>query len=156
MILKDKNERTRFFRFAVVGIIGAVVDFGIFNLLHSRQALPIAWSSGISFVAAVLSNFLWNRYWTYPESKTKNLTRQLFQFVAVSLIGLTIRSITIAPLESFINKILTALNLNIPIENSVISANCSLAILILVVMLWNFFANRYWTYSNVVLEEKVS
>jgi len=153
MILTDKNERMRFFRFAIVGIIGAVVDFGIFNILHSIVALAIVWASGISFIAAVVSNFLWNRYWTYPESKTKKITRQLIQFVTVSLIGLGIRSLTITPLENFLNQVLDNFNLHVPIKNSVISANLSLAILIIVVMFWNFFANRYWTYNNVVLEE---
>lgn len=153
MILTDKNERMRFFRFAIVGIIGAVVDFGIFNILHSIVALAIVWASGISFIAAVVSNFLWNRYWTYPESKTKKITRQLIQFVSVSLIGLGIRSLTITPLENFLNQVLDNFNLHVPIKNSVISANLSLAILIIVVMFWNFFANRYWTYNNVVLEE---
>jgi putative flippase GtrA len=33
-ILTDPRERTRFTRFAVVGIIGAVVDFGTYTVLH--------------------------------------------------------------------------------------------------------------------------
>lgn len=156
MLLTDKKERTRFFRFAIVGIIGAGVDFGIFNLLHSGFSFAIVWASGISFISAVVSNFLWNRYWTYPESKTKKITRQLFQFVAVSLIGLGIRSASITPLENFIKKTLNNFNLHVPISNTVISANLSLAILIIIVMFWNFFANRYWTYGNVVLKEQNS
>ena len=39
MILANPKERTRFVRFAIVGVIGAIVDFGIFNLL-----LAIAWA----------------------------------------------------------------------------------------------------------------
>ena len=33
--VKNNKEVTRFLRFAVVGTIGAVVDFGVFNLLSS-------------------------------------------------------------------------------------------------------------------------
>jgi len=33
-LLSNSRELTRFLRFAVVGIIGAIVDFGIENLLH--------------------------------------------------------------------------------------------------------------------------
>ena len=33
MILTETKERVRFLKFAVVGTIGAVVDFGIANLL---------------------------------------------------------------------------------------------------------------------------
>jgi len=31
----------------------------------------------------------------------------------------------------------------------VISQNLALAISIIIVSFWNFFANRYWTYGNV-------
>ncbi len=50
-------ERTRFFKFAIVGAIGAVIDFGIFNLMLAVTSFPSVWCSSISFVAAVLSNF---------------------------------------------------------------------------------------------------
>lgn len=76
-ILTNPRERTRFLRFAVVGIIGAVVDFGVMNLLSSLFPVPIVignvvisplvWAGTISFIAAILSNFTWNRYWTYPD-----------------------------------------------------------------------------------------
>ena len=32
-IITDRQERTRFLKFMVVGTIGAIVDFGILNLL---------------------------------------------------------------------------------------------------------------------------
>ena len=32
-ILTNPRERTRFVRFAIVGVIGAIVDFGVMNLL---------------------------------------------------------------------------------------------------------------------------
>ena len=69
-------------RFAVVGIIGAVVDFGTFNLLVNL--LHVAWqsvASVISFTAAVVSNFLWNRFWTYPDSRSKSIPKQVVQFI---------------------------------------------------------------------------
>ena len=34
-VLNNPRERTRFLRFAAVGMMGAVVDFGTFNLLSS-------------------------------------------------------------------------------------------------------------------------
>ena len=79
-IVTNPQERTRFFRFAVVGIIGAVVDFGTFNLLTNIAGLTVVWASVFSFLAAIISNFTWNRYWTYPDSRSKPLWRQLFQF----------------------------------------------------------------------------
>ena len=66
--LKNPAERTRFLKFCVVGVIGFVVDFGIMNLiLHFTGNARLA--STVSFIAAVISNFIWNRYWTYPDSR---------------------------------------------------------------------------------------
>jgi putative flippase GtrA len=55
-ILTNPRERTRFLRFAVVGTIGAAVDFGVFNLFTSVfHVVPVV-SSVISFIAAVTNN----------------------------------------------------------------------------------------------------
>ena len=98
----NSKERSRFLRFAVVGAIGAVVDFGIFNLLSSTKILPAIWASVVSFICAVVSNFLWNRFWTYPDSRGKKIGHQVFQFTLVSLIGLGIRT----PLFAWLEKVL--------------------------------------------------
>ncbi|NMB69377.1 MAG: GtrA family protein [Chloroflexi bacterium] len=150
MILTNQKERTRFLKFAFVGAVGAVVDFGIFNLMAGPLHVSAIWSGMTSFVAAVVSNFLWNRYWTYPDSRSKPLTHQLTQFVLVSLVGLAIRTILFSLLETsfirFANNILPA---NFPFTPVTVGHNVMLAFAILIVMLWNFIANRYWTYSDV-------
>ena len=79
-ILTNPRERTRFFRFAIVGIIGAIVDFGVMNLLVGIFRFPLVLAGTISFIAAIISNFIWNRYWTYPDSRSKSVFRQLIEF----------------------------------------------------------------------------
>ncbi len=150
MIITNPRERTRFLRFAMVGVIGAVVDFGTFNFLTITTPIPAVWASVISFTAAVVSNFLWNRFWTYPNSRSKAISRQVGQFILVSVIGLGIRT----PLFAFLEKVLLrffagVLPKNFFLPSTFVGHNTALAIAILVVMLWNFFANRYWTYNDV-------
>jgi len=149
MIMSNARERTRFLRFLVVGTIGAVVDFGTFNLLTYGLHLNAIVSSVISFIAAVFSNFMWNRYWTYPDSRSKPIHHQMVQFLLVSLIGLGIRT----PLFAWLERVLIRLAGNLLLPNfltpSFLGHNVALAIAIVVVMLWNFFANRFWTYSDV-------
>ena len=150
-IVTNPRERTRFFRFAVVGIIGAVVDFGTFNLLTNFAGLTAVWASVISFVAAIFSNFTWNSYWTYPDSRSKPLGRQLIQFSAVSLLGLLIRTPIIYFLEPLFYNIFSEFAF-LPIgfiTAEFLANNLALAIAVIVVMFWNFFINRYWTYSDV-------
>lgn len=149
MIFSNSKERTRFIRFAIVGIIGAVLDFGIFNLLLSLTATKSIQASAISFIVAVCSNFILNRYWTYPDARAKSFLRQFIQFSIVSLFGLGIRVGLFAVLENFLINLSAQLNPFAFVTPQFLGHNLTLAFAILVVMLWNFFANRFWTYNEV-------
>src|SRR5258708_4148907 len=70
------KEVERFLKFAVVGTIGAVLDFGILYILQAtilppHTTLNVVIATTISFLTAVCSNFIWNRYWTYPDSRSR-------------------------------------------------------------------------------------
>jgi putative flippase GtrA len=150
MILTDPQERGRFLRFAMVGVIGAVVDFGTFNLLVNLAHITAVCASVVSFTAAVVSNFLWNRFWTYPDSRSKAVGKQVAQFILVSFIGLVIRTPLFAWLEKIcIQNFSRLLPASFPFSSTFLGHNFALAIAVLVVMMWNFFANRFWTYNDV-------
>lgn len=149
MILTNPRERTRFLRFAGVGVIGAVIDFGVFNLGISLLRLPSVIAAAISFTLAVISNFFFNRYWTYPDSRSKHVAAQVVQFTIVSLVGLGIRTLFFTWMEPPLIRIFQASSYPPPLTPNFLGHNLTLAISILVVMLWNFFANRYWTYADV-------
>jgi putative flippase GtrA len=138
-------------RFAVVGIIGAIVDFGTFNLLTVVFKIPAVLASVCSFCAAIVSNFTWNRYWTYPDSRSKQLSNQLIQFGITSMIGLMIRTPLFVIIESPLRNLFTGFRLpDMPFfEPDFLGHNMALAIAVIVVMFWNFFVNRFWTYSDV-------
>lgn len=167
------KEAERFFKFLVVGAIGFVVDFGIFNLLLNpvntwlspgnwlynlladlgfgdyfiTHAGPVI-ASTVSFVAAVVSNFLWNRYWTYPDSRSRSRRRQFTMFFIVSVIGVLIR----IPIVFIMTPIFRSLVGGIgPLEayTTRLADNLSLMVAVVVVLFWNFFANRHWTYNDV-------
>lgn len=149
-ILTSQQERTRFLRFAVVGAIGAVVDFVVFNFLTQLTHIVPVWATAISFVAAVCSNFIWNRFWTYPDSRSKAILTQISQFFLINSIGLGIRIPLFAWLEVvLITAISRLVKPTFFLSPTFIGHNLSLAAVILVVMLWNFFANRFWTYNDV-------
>jgi putative flippase GtrA len=167
------KEAERFLKFLVVGGIGFVVDFGIFNLLlnpintlvspgnalynmlaglgfsdYFITHLGPTIASAISFAAAVCSNFLWNRYWTYPDSRSRSRRRQFTMFFIVSVIGVLIR----IPIVFFMTPLFRSLVGNIGALQAYttrLADNLSLAVAVLVVLFWNFFANRHWTYNDV-------
>ena len=170
-IANNQKEFTRFYKFLVVGTIGALVDFTTLNVLlnpvnrlvapggalhtpllrisqtPADLAPPIAGT--ISFVLAVLSNFLWNRLWVYPDSRSKPLGRQLTQFFLVNLIGIAIRVpiLTFAhrPFAHLISTLIPALT---P-QAARLGSNMALALAVGIVLFWNFFINRVWTYNDV-------
>ncbi len=149
-VLINPKERTRFLRFLVVGTFGAFVDFGIENILHRFLGIPYVWSGTISFICAVLSNFFWNRYWTYPDSRTKPLIGQLVQFFMVNVTGLVIR----IPILRFLEPVMTNIFQIMPgkyllLPPDAMGENVTLAIAVGIVLFWNFFVNRYWTYNDV-------
>jgi len=152
MIFTNAKERSRFIRFAIVGAAGAVIDFGVFNFLTNLVGFfkeNVVWASVISFILAVISNFTWNRLWTYPDSRSKPMARQLTQFVAVSVIGLLIRTPLFSYLEKALTEFFTGRWTFKPLTPVIVAHNLALAIVILIVMVWNFIANRYWTYNDI-------
>jgi putative flippase GtrA len=149
MILTNDKERIRFFKFAAVGTFGAVIDFGIANVLTHFARLPLVYAGTISFICAVMSNFIWNRYWTYPESRSRHLLHQLGMFFLVNLAGIAIRIPILHYGETPALNIFKSLS-GISSETArFLARNATLAIAVGVVMMWNFFVNRYWTYNDV-------
>lgn len=172
----NTKEAERFFKFLVVGAVGFVVDFGVYNLLLGpidtllRPGTPVdeflislglsqAWVEGtlpaliagsVSFICAILSNFTWNRFWTYPDSRSKPIGRQFLQFFLVSVTGIVLR----LPIIALTHLPFTDLAANLfsgmaPEVTQRIGDNLALAMSVLIILFWNFFVNRYWTYSDV-------
>ena len=135
----------------MVGTIGAGIDFGTFNLLRGGLGMPAAIAQAISFIAAVSSNFIWNRYWTYPDSRSKPVGRQASQFLIVNVVGLVTRTVVFVLVQHAMISLAEAL---LPGETSAgqvvaIGENLALVVAVIVVLLWNFGVNRIWTYSDI-------
>jgi len=154
VLLRDnKKEITRFLKFAVVGTIGAVVDFGTLYILHVLFKVPLVVANTCSFTAAVVSNFIWNRYWTYPDSRSKPIRTQLTQFFVVNIIGGGINTLILILLRDPFVTILEQIGSSIALLATPETAykfgyNLAKVVATAVVLFWNFFINRIWTYSD--------
>ena len=149
MILTDTKERNRFFKFALVGTLGAVIDFGVMNLLSHFVDMDLVYAGTISFICAVISNFVWNRFWTYPESRSRPLLNQLGMFFLVNLAGYAIRVPILHYLEPPLLRFFEGLFHTSYNSAEFYAKNLTLAVAVGIVMLWNFFVNRYWTYNDI-------
>lgn len=168
---EKSKEVERFLKFAVVGFIGAVVDFGTVIVLQATVLPPtnsqgepitanVAIATTIAFIAAVISNFIWNRFWTYPDSRSRSVRRQLAQFFLISFVGWFGRTLWISVSYHALGALLMPILLPLihilrPTYLPSYTAEGKLGTLaaqfigVIVVMFWNFFANRYWTYNDV-------
>lgn len=148
-VLKSPLERSRFLKFMAVGLLGAVVDFGIANLLTHFLDVRLVIAGTISLGCAIVSNFVWNRYWTYPESRSRPLANQLGMFALVNLAGVAIRIPILNFLEPPIQDYFARGAGLRAVSPEFIARNVTLGIAVGIVMLWNFFVNRYWTYNDI-------
>lgn len=146
-----RKEASRFGKFLIVGALGFVVDATVFNIGAHLFHLPLIIAGTISFCAAIVSNFTFNRYWTYPDSRSKSIRRQLVQFTVVNLIGYGIR-VTIFTLVTTPYHVLVASLPWVTLSADGVeffASNLTLGTSVITVLLWNFFVNRFWTYNDV-------
>ncbi len=155
-VLARPKELERFIKFAIVGAIGAVVDFAVLNLMKrvfETMGLGVGWgialpphqiqlaaANTLSFSAAVLSNFTWNRLWTFPESRQRPLGSQLLQFTVVNVLGWGINTLLLLVMDHYVFQHFFSVRL---------SYNLAKAFAIGVVLFWNFGINRIWTYRGI-------
>lgn len=155
-LLANPKRIERFVKFAIVGAIGAVVDFVVLNIMKiafesirlgadwdasmEPHQIQLVAANAISFSAAVLSNFTWNRLWTFPESRERPLFSQLLQFTIVNVLGLVINTVILVVMDRYVFQLFFGQRL---------SYNLAKALAICVVLFWNFGINLIWTYRGI-------
>ncbi|MCS7220248.1 MAG: GtrA family protein [Anaerolineae bacterium] len=135
----NTKELIRFLRFATVGAIGMVVDLSILNALVKLAGWPLLYANSVSFSAAVLNNFTWNRRWTFPESRSRPIRTQLPQFALVNILGLLINNLVLLAVYHLIRGWVP----------DPWNYNLAKIFAIGIVLFWNFGVNRLWTYRGL-------
>jgi len=97
--------------------------------------IEVILAATMSFIFAVIFSFTFNKIWTF-QNRSKNIRKQFIKFLIVSVIGLLL---TVSLMFVFV-KLLHIFYLLSKIMTSVI------------VLLWNFLANKLWTFAYSYLE----
>jgi putative flippase GtrA len=148
---RHRREAGRFAKFVVVGSIGFIVDTTVLNLIvigldlsdsHQRTI-----AKAISFSAALCSNFIWHRVWTYRDSRSKPIALQLVQFGVVSLVGLGLNLLIFSKVGNWAVPYFQATHE--PVVGLALGTNVAQVCAVGFAMLWNFIINRLWTYGDV-------
>lgn len=119
----------KFIKFGLVGFVGLVVDFGITWICKEKLGLQKYLSNSIGFLVAASSNYYLNRVWTF-YSQEPQILMQYGKFLLVSIIGL-----------AFNNWLLFYFH-----DKRKINFYLAKLFAIALVVIWNFFANYFYTF----------
>lgn len=128
----EKAFLLKFMRFCVVGFSGTAIDFGLTWLCKEIFKIHKFIANAIGFVVAATSNYILNRIWTWG-SQNEQVGVEYVKFFAVSLIGLGLNTLILYILNE-------KLKWNFYLSKVFATG---------VVMLWNFFANNFFTFAGV-------
>jgi len=147
------NGLVQFIKFALVGVSNTAVDWIVYYLvagylITSSDARPTV--KAISFIVAVLNSYLWNTIWTFKEEYKRSAKSSgdkgaiFFKFIVVSLIGWVINYFVFKYAfqnYQFANLVIGTKEIKTQDLYPLIFASAAAT-------LWNFFANKLWTYKK--------
>jgi putative flippase GtrA len=93
--------------FALVGVVNATVDFGVFSFFYFYLAFPIILANLISWIVAVTGSYVMNSMTTFAaESGRKLRLRSYATFLLAQVAGLVANTATVYLVPILIGKIL--------------------------------------------------
>lgn len=124
----------QFVKFVLVGFVNTGIDYGVYILLTRvseffRENFLIA--NLISFLVAVSNSYLMNKYWTFRDKETRYHV-QFSKFTLVNVVALSISELILYFL----------------VNGAGLYDLLSKAVAVVTVVFWNFFANKYWVFTN--------
>ncbi|WP_312186443.1 GtrA family protein [Sphingobacterium sp.] len=127
----NKLNLYKILQFGTVGCIGIVIDLGITWICREQLHLNSYIASSVGFTAAVLNNYVLNKYWTFDE-KGKLSLKQFLGFLFVSIGGLILNTLCV----KFVH------------ETVEINFYFSKIFAIGVVVPWNFIVNNIFIFKK--------
>jgi putative flippase GtrA len=120
----------KFIKFCIVGFSGVFIDFGTTYFFKEVLKVQKYFANAIGFTLAATTNYILNRVWTFHSTNPKVLL-EFSRFFVIALIGLGINSTIIW------------------LMNGKFKVNFYLSKLVatVVVTLWNFLINAYFTFA---------
>lgn len=94
-----------FIRYAIVGLTGASIDFGLSYIFIERLGFVIWFSTVISTESAIISNFILNNFWSFSHKKLKeSYIKKFFHFNLISSGAILIQTVGIHTLAVFFGE----------------------------------------------------
>jgi len=127
-----------FLKFGITGVSGLIIDFSLTWLFKDEFHFNKFVANAIGFSAAVISNYIIHRNWTFKDNKSK-AGPQFTAFVTVSVIGLLLNSGIILLLDNWLS----------------VNFYISKAVAIFIVFFWNFSVNYFFIFKSSKEQESI-
>ncbi len=134
-LMRRSGELLRFSKFLLVGASGVIVNEGLLWLLHGNAEISLLLSSVIAIEASIITNFVLNNRFTFADRRGKGVKSYFTHLGQFNLVSLGAVAINLGLLWLFKTKF----GVYYLIAN---------LIGIAVSMLWNYFANNWWTWKK--------
>lgn len=162
--LHENRDVRQFVKFCLVGASSTAVNFLTLNILYHVCRLDLVPSLTIAFVLSVINGFFFNRRWTFREARSVAAHEQGAKFLLVNIVGWSLNTaivvLVIAHFKSgghgfwgdseHFKRIVKAIVLG-QAKNQHFGfwlVNGAVACATAVVVFWNYFANRHWTFKH--------
>jgi putative flippase GtrA len=86
-----KNNWQQLWRYGIVGLTSAMIDFGILYLLTDGFGFHYLWSATISFIVAASYNYYLNKTWTFKAGG--KLSKQVGIFLLIAGSGVLLNNL---------------------------------------------------------------
>jgi putative flippase GtrA len=161
-LIENKGLR-QFVKFVIVGLSSTVVNFTLMELLYYRLHLitSVVLALTVSFVLSVFNGFFWNRRWTFKHARHNAAHEQYVQFLLVNVVGWFLNTMIVVLIVAHYSgggmlsgwqgfqRVFLAIVLGTGkslFPKRLVYGSMFLAAS--VVVFWNFFANRHWTFKH--------
>lgn len=131
----------QFIRFAMVGFLNTLIDFGVLNGLLWLDGYPVGWKlfvfNALAFTLASGNSYILNKQWTFGDSRASTLS-QIGLFFFLTSIGLLINCTVV--------YLLTLPSLSSASVSSVVWVNLAKVAATIASLVWNFCSYRCWVF----------
>ncbi len=153
----------QFAKFCIVGGSSFLINFVLFNLLYHKAGLDLVPSLTLAFLLSVINGFIWNRRWTFREARPKPAHTQSLQFLVVNVVGWLLNTSIVVLVVAhhraaghglfgdptqFRHIVFSIVAGEGRQRYNPLLLDAALLIATSVVVFWNFFANRLWTFKH--------
>lgn len=111
------SNLAKFIKYGLIGLIGLILDMGLFYILHKLLGINYVLSNIVSSSTAILHNFILNSYFTFRVTDKK--FQRFLSFYGIALIGLVFSTLLLAlfidilGIDSMVSKLIAVFTIAI-------------------------------------------